>query len=110
MLKFIPKHFIFFNYIYNCCEEILEDVCIDFTDGDWDYDEPYPIIPLKALEEACNKYCDGWSTLEEIDFKNFTGKHMLWMCIEYARYAWEEHFNFDNNDKAIEIQEELENL
>lgn len=96
-----------FAYMNECCADIVFSVEHDLDNED----EEKSIIYVDELIDACDKYCKNWSTIDELEFKNFTSQHMLWFCLTYIRYHDENYkMEFDDWDRAIDLEEELENL
>lgn len=96
-----------FAYMNECSADIVFSVEHDLDNED----EEKSIIYVDELIDACEKYCKNWSTIDELEFKNFTSQHMLWFCLTYIRYHDENYkMEFDNWDRAINLEEELENL
>ena len=96
-----------FAYMNECSADIVFSVEHDLDNED----EEKSIIYVDELIDACDKYCKNWSTIDELQFKNFTNKHMLWFCLTYIRYHDENYkMEFDDWDRAIDLEEELENL
>jgi len=93
-----------FLFGYDPMERIITIEC-DYTDDE------VSIIYVDELIDACDSYCKNWSTIDELEFKNFTSQHMLWFCLTYVRYHDENYkMEFDDWDRAIDLEEELENL
>lgn len=96
-----------FAYMNECCADIVFSVEHDLDNED----EEKSIIYVDELIDACDNYCKNWSTIDELKFKNFTSQHMLWFCLTYIRYHDENYkMEFDDWDRAIDLEEELENL
>ena len=96
-----------FAYMNECSADIVFSVEHDLDNKD----EEKSIIYVDELIDACDKYCKNWSTIDELEFKNFTSQHMLWFCLTYVRYHDENYkMEFDDWDRAIDLEEELENL
>lgn len=96
-----------FAYMNECSADIVFSVEHDLDNED----EEKSIIYVDELIDACDSYCKNWSTIDELEFKNFTSQHMLWFCLTYVRYHDENYkMEFDDWDRAIDLEEELENL
>ena len=96
-----------FAYMNECSADIVFSVEHDLDNKD----EEKSIIYVDELIDACDKYCKNWSTIDELEFKNFTSQHMLWFCLTYVRYHDENYkMEFDDWDRAMDLEEELENL
>ena len=96
-----------FAYMNECSADIVFSVEHDLDNEG----EEKSIIYVDELIDACDNYCKNWSTIDELEFKNFTSQHMLWFCLTYVRYHDENYeMEFDDWDRAIDLEEELENL
>ena len=98
-----------FYYINECCADIVFSVEHDMSE--YCDDEEKSLIYVDELIDACDKYCKNWDEIDKLQFKNFTNKHMLWFCLTYIRHHDENYkMEFDDWDRAIDLEEELENL
>lgn len=96
-----------FCYVNECCADIVYSVEHNISEND----EEKSLIYIDELIDACNKYCQNWDEIDKLQFQNFTNQHMLWFCLTYVRHHNENYkIEFDDWNRAINLEEELENL
>lgn len=95
-----------FDYINECCADIV--FAVEESNPE---DDTKSLIKINNLIKKCNQYCDNWNEKDKLNFKNFTNQHMLWFCLTYVRHHDENYkIEFDDWDKAIKLEKQLENL